>query len=188
MAIKEELKSVVPLTLLEKTTSENQFNWKAFGLTLVLFLGLTLLSFIPFWSFFGFCPNILSSLIYLWFLYRPDLLSTRLIITIGLFRDSLFAYPLGVSVIELLLLQAVTQTLRWLVVGHSFTVTYISFALFSISNQVLLWGLLSWTHGDWLPINGALKASQFNILIFPIVSMLSIQIQKTLDRRLNTLD
>ena len=105
---------------------EQKFDWRVFGITLTSFLSLVLLSLLPHWSKLGFCPNFLSMLLYLWILYRPDLISTRLIAIVGLLRDSLFAYPLGISVIELIMLQTVTQMLRWLVVGCSFWVNYIA--------------------------------------------------------------
>lgn len=56
---------------------------------------LILLEVLPFWKKLGVVPNFLSIVVYLWALYRPDLMSRSVFIFLGICRDAMMGYPLG---------------------------------------------------------------------------------------------
>lgn len=147
----------------------------------LFFLFLLMLNLLPAWSFLGVFPNLLSVIIYLWAVYRPDLTYRRLYIMLGLIRDGLFGYPLGVSVFEILLIVGITDAVRRYVLGRSYWVIWLGYGLFSIISNTLIWGLLSWVKGTILPYTVALNTTLVNLLIYPIMCQLSIMVQRQFD-------
>ena len=123
----------------------------------------------------------MSILIYLWAVYRPDLTSRRLYIILGLTRDGLFGYPMGVSVFEILLIVSITNLLRRYVVGKSYWIIFSGYGVFSILSHSLLWGILSWVKGTVLPYEVVIKTTLLNMLIYPVMCQLSIYMQRRID-------
>lgn len=151
------------------------------ALILIFFLGLLMANLLPAWSLLGVAPNFMSVLVYLWTVYRPDLTSRQLYIILGLIRDGLFGYPLGVSVFEILLIVSITNLLRRYVLGKSYWVIFLGYGIFSILSHSLIWGILSWVKATILPYEVALKTTLLNLLIYPLMCQISIYMQARID-------
>jgi rod shape-determining protein MreD len=151
------------------------------GLTFCLLFLFLMVSLLPLWATLGVSPNFLSSLIYLWTVYRPDLSSRRLYIILGLVRDGLFGYPLGVSVFEILLIVSITNFLRRYIVGRSYWVVFLGYSLFSILSYSLIWCILSWVKGTLLTYEVVLRSVLLNLFAYPFMCQISVTIQKKID-------
>lgn len=147
----------------------------------VFLAGILLLSLLPFWQKIGAAPNFLSVVIYLWAVYRPDLMSMRLFIILGICRDALLSYPLGVSVLQFILLITLTQALRKYVLDRSFWIVFCGYALFTLVNNFAFWGILSLTKGHFLPLTGALSPILIDFLAYPLMCQVSLAMQHKLD-------
>jgi rod shape-determining protein MreD len=147
-----------------------------------LFLSsLMLLTLLPLWKDLGVVPNFMSVVIYLWAIYRPDLLSRRLFIVLGICRDAMMGYPIGVGVLELLLMISLTKSFRRYVLEKKFGAIFWGYLLFTTLSNGLLWGLLSAMRGHFLPFMGALKPILLNGLAYPILCRLSFSVQQKID-------
>lgn len=148
----------------------------------VLFLGLVLFSFLPVWGYLGFCPNFFIMVLYLWLIYRPDLIQLPSIVFVSLIQDGLYGYPLGVSLIEILPLFFFTQYFRRLILQKSFGSVFCGYVGYLIIFSLTRWGILSFFKGQWLPIFPLLQSVGFSLLVYPLVCHLSIALQKYIDR------
>ena len=145
------------------------------------FLSLILLGLFPFWKSLGVVPNFLSIVVYLWTLYRPDLMSRRMFILLGICRDAVMAYPLGIGILELVIISMIAKLFRRYVLERGFWVVFSGFILFTVIDNFLLWGILSWTKNQVLPTSGAIRPILVNILIYPMMSLVSLKIQHIID-------
>ncbi len=148
-----------------------------------LFLsGLLLISLVPFWKDIGVVPNFISVVVYLWTIYRPDLVSHKLFVVLGICRDATMGYPIGVSVLELLLIISITRPFRRYVLDKNFRIVFVGYVIFTALSNCLFWVILSATKGYLLPFTGALKPIVFNLLAYPILCQLSLSMQQRIDR------
>lgn len=148
-----------------------------------LFLfGLLLLSLIPIWHNLGVAPDFLSVVIYLWIIYRPDLVSLKLFILLGICQDAIMGYPIGVGVLEIILLLSIAQPFRRYVLKKNFWIVFLGYAVFTTFNSYLFWLILSATRGYLLPLTGSIKPIIFNILSYPVLCQLSLNIQQKINK------
>lgn len=148
-----------------------------------LFLfGLLLLSLIPIWHDLGVVPNFLSVVIYLWIIYRPDLVSLKSFILLGICQDAIMGYPIGVGALEIILLLSIAQPFRRYVLKKNFWVVLLGYAVFTTFNSFLFWLILSTTRGHLLPLTGAIKPIVLNILSYPVLCQLSLNIQQKINK------
>jgi rod shape-determining protein MreD len=143
---------------------------------------LILLGVLPFWKKLGVVPNFLSIVIYLWTLYRPDLMSRRIFIILGICRDATMGYPLGVGIIELMMISCVVNLFRRHVLEKGFWAVFLGFMLFTVMNTLLFWGVLTLAKGGMLPLSRIIRPILANILFYPIMSILSLKIQRLIDQ------
>lgn len=151
------------------------------GVILSFLLVFLLLSLLPCWSYLGIIPNFISVFLYLWTIYRPDLNSRRLYVILGIVRDGLFGYPLGLSIVEILILVSITNLLRRYILNKSYGVVYLGYAVFIASSHFFTWATLSCLKGTLLPYEVAINSSIFNILSYPFFCQLSIPLQNRVD-------
>ncbi|MBX3486467.1 MAG: rod shape-determining protein MreD [Candidatus Paracaedibacteraceae bacterium] len=142
---------------------------------------LILLEVLPFWKKLGVVPNFLSIVVYLWALYRPDLISRSVFILLGICRDAMMGYPLGVGIIELMVISMVVSLFRRYVLEKGFWAVFLGFVLFSIMDTVLFWSVLSLAKMEALPLSGIIRPIIANILFYPIISLASLKIQQLID-------
>ncbi|WP_156962079.1 hypothetical protein [Candidatus Paracaedibacter symbiosus] len=119
--------------------------------------------------------------LYLWLVYRPDLIQLRGLILVGLFQDALYGYPLGISIFEILLLYALIQAFRRYILQESFGFIFAGYAAYLLIYSHMKWFILSYFKGEWLSYTPLLKFMGFSLLIYPAVCSLSLAIQKYID-------
>lgn len=151
------------------------------GLIFSFLLILLMLSLLPCWSYLGIIPNFVSVILYLWTIYRPDLNSRRLYIVLGIVRDGLFGYPLGLSIIEILLLVSTTNLLRRYILNKSYWIVYAGYGIFISLSHLFIWATLSCLKGVMLPFDVVINSSIFNILSYPLFCHLSVPLQNRID-------
>lgn len=149
---------------------------------LCLFIGLSLISFIPLWTHLGFCPNFFVMVLYLWLIYRPDLIQFWGLMVVGLIQDGLYGYPLGVSILEILQLVFFAKIFRKLILQKSFGFVFGGYIAYLLVYSFAEWGILSSFKQEWLPIRPILNFIGFSILTYPVVCQISLFLQKYIDR------
>ena len=148
----------------------------------VLFLGLILISFIPIWTYLGFCPNFFVMVLYLWLIYRPDLIQSPSVVGVSLVQDGLYGYPLGISVLEILPLFLFTRLFRRLILHKSFGSVFCGYVVYLFIFSFTKWVILSLFKYKCLPVFPLLKLIGFSILVYPLVCQMSVALQKYIDR------
>ncbi len=157
-------------------------NFRRLATAFFFLSGLIMVSLLPFWREIGVVPNFISVVVYLWTIYRPDLVSRKLFILLGICRDATMGYPIGVSVLELLLIISLTSPFRRFVIEKNFRIVFIGYVLFTTLSNCLFWLILSATKGYLLPFTGALKPIIFNLLAYPLMCQISLHMQQRIDR------
>lgn len=143
--------------------------------------GLLLFGLFPIWQKIGGVPNSLSVVIYLWTIYRPDLMSRRLFVVLGICRDAAMGYPIGIGVLELILVLSIARPFRRYVLAKSFWIVFLGYVAFTALSNILFWLILSATKGYMLPFVGAIKTIIFNVFSYPILCNLSLEMQQKID-------
>jgi rod shape-determining protein MreD len=154
---------------------------KRYLVEFIFLSGLFLLGVMPLWQKIGVVPNFGSVVIYLWTIYRPDLMSRRLFVILGICRDATMGYPIGIGVLELILVVSITRLFRRYVLQKSFWTVFWGYAVFTTLSNCLFWLILSATKGYILPFTGALKPILFNLLAYPILCEVSLTMQQKID-------
>lgn len=159
----------------------NKINIKAL-IVFCLFMTLVFLSFIPGWSRLGFCPNFFIMMLYLWLVYRPDLIQLPGLVITGLIQDGLYGYPLGMSILEIMLLFLFAQFLRRFVLERSFGFIFAGYVAYLFTYSSIKWFILSCFKHEWLSLIPMLKVTGFSLLAYPVVCSLSLSLQRYIDR------
>jgi cell shape-determining protein MreD len=115
-------------------------------------MALVFLSFIPGWSSLGFCPDFFVMMLYLWLVYRPDLIQFPGLVIIGLIQDGLYGYPLGISIFEIMLLFLSTQFLRRFILQRSFGFIFAGYVAYLFTYSSIKWFILSCFKHEWLSL------------------------------------
>lgn len=157
-----------------------QFNMKTI-IVFCLFMGLVCLSFIPIWSSLGFSPDFMVMMLYLWLVYRPDLIQFPILSVIGIIQDGLYGDPLGIAILEIMLLFLFTRFLKRFILHKSFGFIFAGYVAYLLAYSLMEWFILSCFKHEWLSLIPTLKATVFSILVYPVVCSLSLSIQKHLD-------
>lgn len=147
-----------------------------------LLVGLSLISFIPIWTHLGFCPNFFVMVLYLWLIYRPDLIQFWGLMVVGLSQDGLYGYPLGVSILGILQLIFFAKIFRKLILQKSFGFVFCGYIAYLLVYSITQWGILSFFKQEWLPVFPILNFIGFSILTYPVVCQISLSLQKYIDR------
>ncbi len=142
---------------------------------------LILLAILPFWKTLGVVPNFLSIVIYLWTLYRPDLISRRLFIILGICRDGIMGYPLGVGIIELMIVSMIARIFRRYVLEKGFWTVFLGFVVFTFLNTLLFWSVINLSNEGGISIISTVRPILANMLFYPIISLLSLKVQHLID-------
>ncbi len=147
-----------------------------------LLVGLSLISFIPVWTHLGFCPNFFVMVLYLWLIYRPDLIQFGGLMVVGLIQDGLYGYPLGLSIFGILQLIFFAKIFRKLILQKSFGFVFCGYIAYLLVYSITNWGILSFLKQEWLPVLPILNFIGFSILTYPVVCQISLFLQKYIDR------
>ena len=115
-----------------------------------------------------FSINIHYILVYFWILRQPEMLGYGFIFLAGIINDVVFALPLGVNALSLLIIAAVAAYVRVVTVRKSLINDWISFIpALLIANFVYFLSLYFSNHSvDYLFL---LKNSVFTFIFYPIL-------------------
>lgn len=123
-------------------------------------------------------PQLGLMTIFVWALYRPDLLRPSAVFFLGLLNDCLQGTPLGITAIVWLGVYQLVVSLRRLLAGFAFQAMWIGFAITSVAYAFVIWILmLAFGTGSasLLPI---LVQSVISIALFPLPSYLLLLLHR----------
>ncbi len=147
-----------------------------------LLVALSLISFLPIWTHLGFSPNFFVMVLYLWLIYRPDLIQFWGLMMVGLIQDGLYGYPLGISILGILQLIFFAKIFRKLILRKSFGFVFCGYIAYLLVYSITKWAVLSIFKQEWLPVLPILNFIGFSILTYPVVCQISLSLQKYIDR------
>lgn len=111
--------------------------------------------------------------IYYWAIYRPTLLPVWLIFLAGLLMDLISNLPLGLTALVFVLAQWIVIDQRRYLMGQSFLMIWIGFAIVSAAVALIQWGLFGLLSGSRWPSPRPLGFSfLFGVALFPLISLL----------------
>lgn len=125
-------------------------------------------------------PYFILIAIYHWTIYRPTLLHPILIFGIGFIFDLILAWNLGLHSILFLLVQWIIGKQRLFLLGQTYLVVWIGFALTCLSVIAFEWLFFSAVAGSWQAGISPLVSCIATILLYPLVSLLFISVQRLL--------
>lgn len=123
-------------------------------------------------------PNLVAISIFYWGLYSPDNQKALFVFLLGLFQDVLLNLPFGTSALAFLVLHWIVVTQRHLLLGKSFLITWLGFALVSIIPPFTGWLLLSLLHMQVVPAMPGVFQYMLTLAVYPFVTWLLIQLHK----------
>ncbi len=142
---------------------------------------LTLISVLPFWGRWGFCPNLFFVIFYLWLLYRPDLMTHRQIVLQAVLKDCLFLTPLGANlVINLVLYGTIFGLKRWLL-SQPFVMIYAIFMVLAALDQWLYWLIMNFFIPSPFPLKHYILSLALTGFLYPAFNLLSLHWQQRLE-------
>ncbi len=117
---------------------------------------------------------------YHWTTYRPDLLPSLALFSIGLCYDLLAGGPLGVTSLMLLIVRAAVLRSRSHFVRRPFPYVWAGFTLLTLTAMLGLWALNSALDGMVLDFHSTVFRAVLTISLFPVASFLLGRAQRTL--------
>lgn len=114
-------------------------------------------------------PALPLAAVYYWSLYRPDLMPAPVVFVLGLFYDILGGAPVGVHAVVFVVLHAVVNKQRRFLIGKSFAISWMGFALVATGAFSLVWLLTSIYYATPVEPPSLLFQALTTILLFPVV-------------------
>ena len=139
-----------------------------FGLTLSLVLFNVLPLHIPDLS--RVMPLLPLMSIYHWAVHRPNLMPAYAVFAIGLLQDTLTGAPLGVNVLSYLVVYGVVVSQRRFLVGKSFAIIWLGFAVVAASAAMVGWLLVSSFHATIVESSALFLQYLLSLGIFPLLA------------------
>ena len=118
--------------------------------------------------------------IYYWAVYRPRLLPPLVVFLAGCTMDLLSGLPVGMNALVFVAVQWVISGQRRFLMGQSFMMIWIGFAVVSIASVIVQWGLFGVLNLRWLPPDAFLVSGLFGIALFPLICIILHLIHKVL--------
>ena len=114
-------------------------------------------------------PSLPIIAIFLWTLYRPDLLSPLIVLVLGVLMDLLIEGPVGASSLAFLVAYSIvlSQRVFWMTLPGTGVLT--AFAFVIALAETVFWLAVSFAHGGFLSPTPALLEAAMSILVFPLV-------------------
>ena len=125
-------------------------------------------------------PAFLFASVYFWSLFRPAAMTLPLVFALGLFADLLGSGPLGLDVLVLLLLAAITRRWRRGLARQSFLLVWLVFAAFAAGATALSYALTALLDLTALPLAPALVEAGFAIGFYPLLAVLLTRVHRGL--------
>ena len=112
-----------------------------FGLTLALVIFSVVPVHVP--GFARVAPLLALMAVYHWSVFYPRLLPAYAVFAIGVLQDSLAGTALGVNALVLLVTYGIVLSQRRFLVGKSFFIVWLGFAIVAILAMAVSWALVS---------------------------------------------
>lgn len=125
-------------------------------------------------------PYFILMAVYYWTIFRPTLLHPVILFFIGIIFDLVAGFPLGIHAVLFLLTQWVINTQRLFFMGQTYLVVWIGFALTCLSVLIIEWFFFSALAMHWINIKPVISSFIVTILLFPVITLLFISVQRLL--------
>ena len=107
--------------------------------------------------------------IYYWTIYRPTLLPPWAVFLIGCVMDVLSGLPIGMNAIVFVLAQRIVFKQRRFLMGQSFIMIWVGFAMVVFASVIVQWIIFALIHWRWFVPDTFLISSLFGIALFPLI-------------------
>jgi rod shape-determining protein MreD len=123
-------------------------------------------------------PSLPLIAIFLWTVYRPDLLPPAAVLFFGVLYDFLVHGPIGASSFVFLAVYAITlsQRVYWMTLQGSGLIG--GFFFVALIAEFLLWALTSFSAGRMLSLTPALIEALISILFLPLVRRVFLPLER----------
>lgn len=126
-----------------------------------------------------FRPSIGLICVYYWVLKRDNLFSYASAFVVGFLTDVYSSSPLGVNVLLMLSVVALTKWLAHYFQGSSFGANWFIFGLVGLGAIIFKWLLLMLYFGCYLPLEEAFFGYLSTVMFYPLIVIINIKIQDT---------
>ena len=139
-----------------------------FGLTVALVLLSVLPLHVP--GFARVMPLLPLMAVYHWAVNRPLLMPAYVVFAIGLLQDTLTGAPLGINALVFLVVYGGIVGQRRFLVGKSFAVIWLGFAIVAIGASLMNWFLVSLFHTTLVEADSLLFQYLLSLGVFPLLT------------------
>jgi rod shape-determining protein MreD len=116
--------------------------------------------------------------IYHWGIFRPNLMPMIAVFGIGLFHDLIAGYPLGVHALVFVTVNGVVISQRRFIVGKTFAIYWLGFALAALGAGVETWLAMSILNMSLVEPTGAASQYLLTVGMFPPLAWLLMRWQQ----------
>jgi rod shape-determining protein MreD len=117
-------------------------------------------------------PSLPLIAVFYWTLYRPELIPVWAVFVLGIVQDALSGLPVGVTACTLTVAHAIVVAQRRFLIGKSFSIIWLSFALVVLATVALGWALVCAYYGAILASPAIFFQAMATIGVYPILSRL----------------
>jgi len=125
-------------------------------------------------------PAVALACVFFWSLFRPASMIPPMVFGIGLVLDLLGYLPIGVGVLTLLVVHAITMQARHFLVQQGFFLVWFAFLLIAFGASVLEWLLICVLTLQLLPLAPALFQAVVTVALYPALAMLFSRAHRTI--------
>ena len=127
-------------------------------------------------------PSLAVVAVFYWTIHRPALMPIWAVFLVGLFHDLIADGPLGVGILTLLLVHALVEGNRRFLVGTSFAIVWLVFALVAAAAAVAGWALTCLIEARLFDFEPTLFRYFGTVAVYPCLAWLFGQLQRLLQR------
>ena len=149
------------------------------GLPLLSTLALMFISFVPINSmqFDYFRPAVGLICVYYWILKRGNLFGYASAFIVGFLTDVYSSSPMGINILLMLLIAAVTYWLTHYFRNSSFGAIWFIFSLVALGEILFKWLLLMIYSGRFLPLYEGFFGFISTVMFYPLIALINLKIQ-----------
>jgi rod shape-determining protein MreD len=126
-------------------------------------------------------PSFLLISAYYWAVHRPELLPAPAVFGFGVVSDLLGGAPLGSGTLVLLLAYAAARAYRRPLLGASFPIVWLGFAVIAAGANLALWIVATVLAGAVPDPRPALFAGLLEIALYPVIAALFMQAERLVE-------
>jgi rod shape-determining protein MreD len=149
----------------------------AVTILLMLVVSLVPLS-LPYFS--QVAPAVTLIAVFYWTIYRPDLLPPVAVFVLGALQDLIVGTPLGMSALVLLLTSGFVSSQRRALIGKSFAIVWLGFAVTALGVALLSWVAASLYFLTLVRIVPVLVQGAVTVALYPLFAWCLNQVHRRL--------